>query len=169
MVPPTGSFRSHKLFNSGRSPVMEANQFRVKVTVTVAIISHGFLLRTKFHGTDSAAINNKPLPFYFFFFFLHSRFIAITLMRPRTLDGKSNRVYLPLQRSRVVRLHYCMFASNWRFITVPIFFIFLSPPSASCTGRSSKIELLEKLLKRNVLYWEISLLRARVLIFIVEK
>lgn len=90
-------------------------------------------------------------------------------MRPRTLDGKSNRVYLPFQRSRVVRLHYCMFASNWRFITVPIFFIFLSPPSASCTGRSSKIELLEKLLKRNVLYWEISLLRARVLIFIVEK
>lgn len=42
-----------------------------------------------------------------------------------------------------------MFASNWHFITVRIFYFYLSlfPPRLV---RSSKIELLEKLLKGNV-------------------
>lgn len=127
MVPPTGSFRSHKLFNSGRSPVMEANQFRVKVTVTVAIISHGFLLRTKFHGTDSAAINNKPLPFYFFFFspfsFYRNHVNASTYAR-RKIESRLSSTPT-FTRCAFALLHVCF---KLAFYNCPYFFYFsLSP------------------------------------------
>lgn len=126
------------------------------MTVTVAIISHGSCCER--NSTKQLTASRLQLiinlsffsVFLFFLFFLppfsfyRNHVNASTYARRKIESRLSSTPTFTL-----VRLHYCMFASNWHFITVRIFYFYLSlfPPRLV---RSSKIELLEKLLKGNV-------------------
>lgn len=110
MVPPTGSIRSHKLFNSGPRTCNGANQFRVKVTATVAIISHGSC-RDSAKEPCRAAIN-KPACLW------PPRFIAISLMRPGRISRGEIETRLSSARFQpftLRRSYDCAFVSNWHF------------------------------------------------------
>lgn len=127
------------------------------MTVTVAIISHGSCCERNSTKQLTASrlqliINLSFFSVFLFFFlffsppfsFYRNHVNASTYARRKIESRLSSTPTFTL-----VRLHYCMFASNWHFITVRIFYFYLSlfPPRL---GRSSKIELLEKLLKGNV-------------------
>lgn len=126
------------------------------MTVTVAIISHGSCCERNSTKQLTASrlqliINLSFFSVFLFFLFFSPPFSfyrnhvnASTYARRKIESRLSSTPTFTL-----VRLHYCMFASNWHFITVRIFYFYLSL-FPSRLVRSSKIELLEKLLKGNV-------------------